>query len=69
MVLSTLNAPLSALEDLVAFTSTRSLAAKAHIENTVVTARSLFNYLVPMLQDKRAEEEEQKRGGGLGLTT
>jgi hypothetical protein len=25
--------------------------------------RSLFNYLVPMLQEKRAEEEETEEGG------
>ena len=30
--------------------------------------RSLFNYLVPMLQDKRAEEEETE-GEALGLST
>ena len=31
-------------------------------------ARSLFNYLVPMLQDKQAEEEETE-GEALGLST
>jgi len=29
---------------------------------TVRVARSLFNYLVPMLQDKQAKEEERKGG-------